>query len=444
MGINRSATELAIVAHLACAGLVSSQGTIHTVGRTISEVGTLVYMVGDRGSGVSMQAVNQKGRFVSARWRPGEGITTIPYLPNSTTVSPGGSSPNLDYLSSSHSGLGTNRPAYWSRAAGLIEVPLPDASPGEDRGFIYDISANGIAACRVWVEGVANSTEGVTRPALFHPAIGRIDIPAPEQFSGVVPWTISRDGTTLAGPAGGYPWRWTEATGFEFDTDFPIRTSDDVSLENPLRNLTSNTPDGLYYVGSVQYTDPDANPPFGITYTRTFIWKWGTGLKELPAPPLYDANLHGSVLYRGQVSEDARRILVEGSTLFERSEWIYENPLDDFAPPVRAMDFFEANGVDLTGWTNFRVQRMSRDGTSFGGQGRLDGVTYLWMIYIPPECPADVNHDGELTPADFQAWVDAYFENRIVADQNLDVYITPSDFNAWILNYNNAIANGCP
>ncbi|MEL6497754.1 MAG: FG-GAP-like repeat-containing protein [Planctomycetota bacterium] len=51
-------------------------------------------------------------------------------------------------------------------------------------------------------------------------------------------------------------------------------------------------------------------------------------------------------------------------------------------------------------------------------------------------CLADVNGDGTLTPADFNAWVMAYNAGDASADQNGDGSITPADFNAWILNYN--------
>ena len=203
--------------------------------------------------------------------------------------------------------------------------------------------------------------------------------------------------------------------------------------------MDANTSDGRYFVGGAGFFDVDTNPPFGISYTRVFMWEWGVGLRILPVPPEFDANLNQSLMYQPQVSEDGRRILAEGGDRFTWSrttKWIYLNALDSTELPILATEFFESHGIDLSGWENFRTQRMSRDGTTFAGDGIFENDRVLWMIYIPPECPADVNHDGELTPADFQAWVDAYFENRIVADQNLDVYITPSDFNAWILNYN--------
>jgi len=57
-----------------------------------------------------------------------------------------------------------------------------------------------------------------------------------------------------------------------------------------------------------------------------------------------------------------------------------------------------------------------------------------------PLCPADVNHNGMLDPADFTAWIAAFNAGEPVADQNGDGQITPSDFNAWIANFN----AGCP
>lgn len=55
-------------------------------------------------------------------------------------------------------------------------------------------------------------------------------------------------------------------------------------------------------------------------------------------------------------------------------------------------------------------------------------------------CFADVNSDGNLTPADFSAWASAYNRGDFIADQNRDGVITPSDFSAWVSNYN----TGCP
>ncbi len=56
-----------------------------------------------------------------------------------------------------------------------------------------------------------------------------------------------------------------------------------------------------------------------------------------------------------------------------------------------------------------------------------------------PDCVADTNGDGALTPADFNGWILAYNTGAPACDQNGDGQCTPADFNSWILNFN----NGC-
>ncbi|HED54585.1 MAG TPA: hypothetical protein ENJ00_10360 [Phycisphaerales bacterium] len=65
------------------------------------------------------------------------------------------------------------------------------------------------------------------------------------------------------------------------------------------------------------------------------------------------------------------------------------------------------------------------------GDGLPDGTCMQ-----PPVCLPDVNADGNLTPADFTAWISAYNAQDPAADQNQDGLINGSDFTAWIANYN--------
>lgn len=57
-----------------------------------------------------------------------------------------------------------------------------------------------------------------------------------------------------------------------------------------------------------------------------------------------------------------------------------------------------------------------------------------------PECVADTNGDGVLSPADFGSWIVAFNAMSPACDQNGDGLCTPADFGAWIMNYN----AGCP
>ncbi len=54
----------------------------------------------------------------------------------------------------------------------------------------------------------------------------------------------------------------------------------------------------------------------------------------------------------------------------------------------------------------------------------------------PEPCVADTNGDGELTPADLNAWIMAFNAQSDACDQNADGLCTPADFNAWIINFN--------
>ena len=60
----------------------------------------------------------------------------------------------------------------------------------------------------------------------------------------------------------------------------------------------------------------------------------------------------------------------------------------------------------------------------------------LVIAYASPECVADTNGDGMLSPADFSAWVAAFNTMAPACDQNSDGACTPADFSAWVANYN--------
>ena len=73
-----------------------------------------------------------------------------------------------------------------------------------------------------------------------------------------------------------------------------------------------------------------------------------------------------------------------------------------------------------------------------GATVTLTGSTTVIAIGpVPePDCPADTNGDGAVTPADFSAWVAAFNTMASECDQNGDNVCTPADFSAWVSNYN--------
>lgn len=69
------------------------------------------------------------------------------------------------------------------------------------------------------------------------------------------------------------------------------------------------------------------------------------------------------------------------------------------------------------------------------------GADWADPASTPRECVADVNQDGQLSPADYHAWILAFNTQQICGcDQNGDGACLPADFNAWLNNFN----AGCP
>jgi beta-glucanase (GH16 family) len=80
------------------------------------------------------------------------------------------------------------------------------------------------------------------------------------------------------------------------------------------------------------------------------------------------------------------------------------------------------------------VQRLRFQNLSTASQQfNFDRLTF---VSDAPPCPADVNGDGLLTPADFSAWIAAFNAGSPAADQNGDGLVTPADFSAWVASYN--------
>ncbi len=109
--------------------------------------------------------------------------------------------------------------------------------------------------------------------------------------------------------------------------------------------------------------------------------------------------------------------------------------------PVGPIAFVPATG-GFQSWTEiqFPVTLQAGEQTlrffNFASPGQEYNLDWLDFALDTADCLADTNGDGQLTPADFNAWILAFNNADPIADQNGDGAITPADFNAWILNYN--------
>jgi len=112
---------------------------------------------------------------------------------------------------------------------------------------------------------------------------------------------------------------------------------------------------------------------------------------------------------------------------FNGTGWVREAKL--FAADGESGDFF-GNSVSVSGDT--AVVGAFRDNNN----GFNSGSAYIFDLNCMTNCLADVNGDGVLTPADFDAWINAFNNNLPECDQNGDGSCTPADFTAWIANFN--------
>jgi len=131
--------------------------------------------------------------------------------------------------------------------------------------------------------------------------------------------------------------------------------------------------------------------------------------------------------------ESFNSIAVRGTTAYTSFE---------FFGRLRALDVSEPEDIRLLGARE--ISGRGSDMKVFIAGDRmivsvLDGIELYDIGEGCGPCRADVNADGRLDGADFEAWVDAYQSDNISADQNLDQRIGPNDFSAWIAN----ISAGC-
>ena len=82
------------------------------------------------------------------------------------------------------------------------------------------------------------------------------------------------------------------------------------------------------------------------------------------------------------------------------------------------------------------LQFTATTGANIGSTSQLfiDNVSITVDAKAP--CLPDVNGDGELSPTDFTAWINAFNNGDPGCDQNGDGSCSPTDFTAWIANFN--------
>lgn len=173
--------------------------------------------------------------------------------------------------------------------------------------------------------------------------------------------------------------------------------------------------------------------------------------REGNRPPDTPENVYYGTLFEPQINNagtvvfDAMVVGSAVSPFYDHGLWA-TNPLGEVRLVYRDGIYFS---IDGGGHPMYEFELVRRSSSRDGSPGCLsdDGTVavYAWILpgyhqimlaKIPQGCPADVNGDQLVDPADFTAWLAAFNANSLECDQNADGLCTPADFTAWISNYN--------
>ncbi len=296
---------------------------------------------------------------------------------------------------------------------------------------------------------------GVAEPVTGIGLSGRFVVQSGDFKDGLGPWSLDAR-VRATPPVGGPPLVWHPIGGDVTIADYPLQDSASglasvagdgtwtVAFESaePRSNWTYRIEDATLYL-LADAPDVTKNysptPDAGSTWSRPYYIDGVSGLGPV-AFHAYEFTVTESGLY------DLTSVLSTGTDQFT---FLYQDGFNPAQPLANLLDYGLGNGS-----SPFGVPR----GTSHISALLLAGHTYTWVTsqwsagspiaesantIVGPgivsetgACPADTNSDGNLTPADFTAWIAAFNALAPECDQNGDTLCTPADFTAWIANFN--------
>lgn len=212
------------------------------------------------------------------------------------------------------------------------------------------------------------------------------------------------------------------------------------------------------YVGNTPSGLPGAKLSSGTSFYSE------PGLKTLPSPPLMLDTLPWAVQFEYvDVNNNGKYeqiYLVYEATLFKDDEGFDYKLLTSITPMIEdqlypAISLSSQKTCSMSS-NQFRMLLPMGQLAVLGASGKLRvnagsaqslATTNQSLIYEGGEiseyinfeqlehCPADVNQDWLVTPADFSAWISAYNAGDPLADINDDGQVSPADFSSWIGQY---------
>ena len=351
-------------------------------------------------------------------------------------------------------------PAVWDRGSGLR--PLTNGALSGVTGSIRCITPDGQT-----LVGMGDTGEG-QGIFVWNQSVGLVQIENSESAQVVA---VSNDASVIAGRVEGTnateAFRWTQADGFVVLGD-PDNEGRDVIAEGI-------SGDGSVLVGHIN------NHLNARQSENAFRWVDGEGIDLLPAPPSVVNECEAT-----GVSYDGSRIVGYQDTRFVYEPCYWDGPIgviglgvyiEDYQAYADAVsddgtvvagtarepvDIFETPTYEPFIWTEAdgftslrdvivhqigfnlddyefnKIIAMSPDGKIVMGVIRdVPGFrSYTYILFLTPQCAADTNFDGVVSPADFSAWVAAFNAQAPACDQNGDMQCSPADFLAWVSNFN--------
>ncbi|HED54158.1 MAG TPA: hypothetical protein ENJ00_08150 [Phycisphaerales bacterium] len=301
---------------------------------------------------------------------------------------------------------------------------------------------------------VQHTFAGLTEPISGVGLAGRYVTQSGDFTDGLGPWSLDVRLTSTA--PGGNVLAWNPIGGDVTIADYP--------LQDGTGGLPSVAGDGQWTF-DFDSTAPQSNWTYRIDNAVVYLLAEAPDISfsydALPDPanqwnrPYYIEGVSGL----GPVAYHAIEFTVDVSGVYDLTSilsntsnhftFLYQDGFDPALPLQNLLDYGLGNGFSPFG---------DPKGTSHISALLLEGRTYFWVtsqwsststiaqagntivgpgvVTIAADCPADTNHDGSLTPADFTAWIAAFNTSSPECDQNGDGNCDPTDFTAWIANFN--------
>ncbi len=168
------------------------------------------------------------------------------------------------------------------------------------------------------------------------------------------------------------------------------------------------------------------------------------GGQTILTSPVFDFSTGGTVSYAYWMNDETNTIGAEDFfrvevSIDDGSNWAIAR---NYSPTTTWRTDTIDIGAEFGNTSQLRIRFLAADNSPGNVlECAADAITFeSFGCSQTPDCPADTNGDGALSPADFTAWVAAFNANSAACDQNADSLCTPADFTAWVANYN----AGCP